>query len=98
MELLYSMFVTWDGALHIQKSSICIGFKVAAVLSDIFLSAIDCTIERKVQGVVKTIFRYIADFLIIFSSNPCTSHLSGMMKIFKENAFGLSFKRELPKA
>lgn len=56
MELLYSMFVTWDGALHIQKSSICIGFKVAAVLSDIFLSAIDCTIERKVQGVVKTIF------------------------------------------
>lgn len=56
MELLYSMFVTWDGALHIQKSSICIGFKVAAVLSDIFLFAIDCTIERKVQGVVKTIF------------------------------------------
>lgn len=53
----------------VQKLGVCIGSKVAPLLSDIFLYTVNHAIEREVQGLVtkKKRFHYVDDFLIILA-------------------------------
>lgn len=94
---LNSAFVEWRNELYTQKSGICIGSKVAPVLSDIFLSKVDRDLERNLHGMCTKVFRYVDDFLIV--TEPChiVSRVPDVLKVFKECGHGLKFTLELPK-
>lgn len=57
MEVLFfylsSTFVGWNEAIYVQKSGICIGSKVAPLLSDIFLARVDQSIHSAIGSLAK---------------------------------------------
>src|SRR5690606_40642211 len=50
-----------------QKSGICIGSKIAPILSNIFAAAFDRKLDLELQtkGVKGSIYRYVDDFLVL---------------------------------
>ena len=93
---LKSTFVTWEGKQFIQKSGVCIGSRVAPVLSDIFLSTVDRLVDCEARDLVVKIFRYVDDYLILFRKGCPPFHYINLMKLFKEKVFGLNFTCKLP--
>lgn len=62
---LKSTFIGWEGAMYVQNSGVCIGSKVAPILSDIFLARVDRNIHSGLLGMVKKVFRFVDDYLVI---------------------------------
>lgn len=66
---------------------------MAHVSSDIFLSTVDWLINCEARDLMVEIFRYVDDYLILFWKG--SQHIN-LMKLFKENVFGLNFVCEIP--
>ncbi|KAM7283947.1 uncharacterized protein ISCGN_001052, partial [Ixodes scapularis] len=102
LELLYfyltSMIVGWRDGCYVQKSGVCIGSCVAPVLSDIYLGAVDCAIERELgsRGVNK-VARYVDDFLVVLQDNTDVhTQVTNILATFTEYGGGLRFTYEVP--
>lgn len=54
---LNSTYVGFKDDVFLQKSGVCIGCKVAPILSDIFLSKVDRDLDVSLSGMVKNVFR-----------------------------------------
>lgn len=93
---LKSTFVDWEGRLYVQKTGVCIGSKVAPVLSNIFLSYADRSIKVNLDNRVKQIFRYVDDYLVFVESHDFKAHVDDILKTFENCGFGLKFTFELP--
>lgn len=93
---LDSTFVSWQGDLFVQASGVCIGSRVAPVLSDILLSRIDRDLERDFEGWGTRIFRYVDDYLVFLDSVSSLHDKVNILKAFRERGQGLQFTCEVP--
>lgn len=94
---LQSTFVEWKGKFYRQKTGVCIGSKVAPVLSSIYLGGIDKKINENLGAAATKIVRYVDDFLVFVNPGCLEQKVSDVLKLFKEYGRGLSFTVELPK-
>ncbi|CAN7939269.1 unnamed protein product, partial [Ixodes hexagonus] len=97
---LNSTFISFDNQLYLQKKGICIGSCVALILCNIFLAAIDRTLEQALNNFnVCRVFRYVDDFLIVFRKQTSLTYTDGVnevLLVFRRHGKGLSFTHELP--
>lgn len=94
---LESTFVEWKGKFYVQKTGVCIGSKVAPVLSNIFLGKMDRQIDLNLGGAATKIVRYVDDFLVFVKSDSLRRRVSDVLSLFEQYGRGLSFTVELPK-
>lgn len=59
---LKATVVTWGEKRLIQRNGVCIGSKIAPVLSNIFLSGVDRVVRDALRGVADSVFRYVDDY------------------------------------
>ena len=69
---LKSTLVGWKEGVYVQKSGICIGSKVAPVLSDLYLSKTDKLLEGTLGNSVKVLVMgmIISFFLVVRTLKP----------------------------
>lgn len=60
---LSSTVIGWKGVVFTQRSGVCIGSRVAPVLSEIFLSSFDRDLQMTLDGIVVKMFQYVDDYL-----------------------------------
>lgn len=73
----------------------CIGAKIAPILSDIYLSRVDMKVENDLASCCMHIFRFVEDFLVLASSvNP--EFVSNVLDVFARNGSGLRLTHEVP--
>lgn len=74
LELLWfylcSTVVSFKKNLFVQKPGVCIGSRVAPVLSNIFLGRIDRALEQDFEGIAQHVFRYVDDYLVFVDILP----------------------------
>lgn len=97
---LQATFITFNDDYYIQRQGICTGSCVAPTLCNIFLAAIDRSLNHVFnnQGVLKA-FRYVDDFLIVLSKQKTltpTHSVNSILNLFKRYGKGLNFTHELP--
>lgn len=93
---LKSSIIGWEKGVYVQKSGVCIGSKVAPVLSNIFLAKVDRAIEANMNGLVRKVYRYVDDYIILVDRSNFTNNAINILKIFREKALGLEFTFEMP--
>lgn len=82
--------------LFLQRRGVCIGSKVAPVLSNIFFSFVDRAVNERLQNVVSLICRYVDDYLVVVKSDNFAQLSGSVMQVFEECGYGLKFTMELP--
>lgn len=91
-------FVGWQGQTLIQQSGVCIASCVAPVLCEIFLAKIDRCVQGCLNGAVKSIFRYVDDYLVLLEQCVVLPEaVNKVLRVFKSKGMGLSFTSEVPK-
>lgn len=98
---LKSTFASWNNSTYIQKSGVCIGSCIAPILSDIFLAHHDRILASRLdQAVVPKVFRFVDDFLILFSDGQKHEKLAcavaDVLCIFEDCLAPLVLTHELP--
>lgn len=88
---LESTIVGWCNHVYVQRSGICIGSKVAPLVSDIFLAHVDRVLERDLEGLAIKIFMYVDDYLVLCGNYDPTRKMVDILKAFKRHAFRLTF-------
>ena len=83
--------------MFVQRSGVCIGSRVAPVLSNIFLGKIGSALEQKLKNTTRKIFRYVDDFLVFIDSSNFQNTLDEVLAVFSELGLGLRFTYETPK-
>lgn len=94
---LNSTFVGFNDGIFLQKSGVCIGSKVAPLLSDIFLCKVDRALERELSGMVKKVYRYVDDYIVFVDKCSILRSIADILKVFKENGMGLKYTFEVMK-
>ncbi|XP_042144713.1 uncharacterized protein LOC121834877, partial [Ixodes scapularis] len=94
---LKSTLIGWQDKVYIQKSGVCIGSRVAPVLSNIFLGKIDRDLEPCLEKNTKKVFRYVDNYLVFVERANFQQKLDDVLKIFTEKGLGLHFTYEAPK-
>ncbi|XP_049270946.1 uncharacterized protein LOC125758156 [Rhipicephalus sanguineus] len=98
---LKSTYISWDDKPFIQKDGICIGSCIAPILSDIFLSRIDRSINLHLDILnIKKVFQYVDDYLVLLT-NDTVADEAGLAKIisqFSECFKPLTLTHELPES
>lgn len=83
-----------------QKSGICIGSCVAALLADIYLAAVDSSIHAALdRDVFVKIVRYMDDYLVFYKTTSPQGEqlvLDDALKVFHAEAEQLVFTSEVP--
>ncbi|KAH7931542.1 hypothetical protein HPB51_029816 [Rhipicephalus microplus] len=101
LELLFfyikHTYVGWKGKNFVQRSGICIGSKVAPVLSNIFLARVDNDLVTGLDGLVQKVYRYVDDYLLLINSDNFDSRVDEVLRVFGNKGRGLTFTREVPK-
>lgn len=83
---LKSTYISWDDKHFIQKDGICIGSCIAPILSDIFLSRSDRSINLHLDNLnIKKVFRYVDDYLVLLTNDTVTNYS------YRNNYFALAF-------
>lgn len=82
--------------MYRQRSGVCIGSKVAPVLSNIFLARVDRNIDKRGEDVVIKVLRYVDDFLVFVKKCDFKQTVTEVVQIFHNNGFGLQFTHEVP--
>ncbi|XP_042150172.1 uncharacterized protein LOC121838157 [Ixodes scapularis] len=92
---LRSTMIEQNGEVFIQKSGVCIGSCLAPVLSEIYLSFVDRTIDEELRSIVPgcQVVRYVDDYLVI---HPTGTPVHSISPCFLSAAGSLNFKREDP--
>nr|XP_054930737.1 uncharacterized protein LOC129386656 [Dermacentor andersoni]XP_054930738.1 uncharacterized protein LOC129386656 [Dermacentor andersoni] len=93
---LASTVVEWKGNLYRQKSGICIGSKVAPVLTNIFLGSVDRNIESNLDDRTLKVLRYVDDLLIFVKSTNLQQMIHNILQVFHKCDSGLVFTHEVP--
>lgn len=93
---LSSTLVRWDAKVFTQKSGICIGSRVAPVLSDIFLSCVDRVLHTDFGEMVLKVFRYVDDYMILLRRKDYLRQMIDILKCFRERGQGLQFTSACP--
>lgn len=93
---LQSTVVGFEDKVYVQKSGVCIGSKVAPVLSNIFLGKVDCDLQLALQGVATKVFRYVDDFLVLGCNVQIESFQCAVLDAFNAKGKGLKFTAEVP--
>ncbi|CAN7937557.1 unnamed protein product [Ixodes hexagonus] len=94
---LKSTFVGWQDNVYVQKSGVCIGSRVAPMLSSIFLGKVDRALERRLAENTEQIFRYVDDYLVFIEKTAFNSTVNDVLRSFAEEGLGLRFTSETPK-
>ncbi|XP_040069744.3 uncharacterized protein LOC120842657 [Ixodes scapularis] len=94
---LRATFIGWHDKVYVQKSGVCIGSRVAPVLSNIFLAKVDRALDGLLKAPAKKIFRYVDDYLVFVDKGNFSRTLDFALKTFKEQGLGLRFTFETPK-
>ncbi|CAN8001935.1 unnamed protein product [Ixodes hexagonus] len=94
---LRSTFIGWQDKAFVQRSGVCIGSRVAPVLSNIFLGKIGSALEQKLKNTTRKIFRYVDNFLVFIYSSNFQNTLDEVLAVFSELGLGLRFTYETPK-
>lgn len=94
---LRSTFIGWHEKVFVQKSKVYIGFRVAPVLSDIFLAKVDRSLESLVKAPAKELFRYVDGYLVFVGKRDFSQTLDFVLNAFREQGLGLQFTLETPK-
>lgn len=93
---LRSTVIGFEGKLYLQREGICIGSRIAPVLSNIFLGCIDEDIEQELGWCGVKIFRYVDDYLVIVDESKSSRTLGDVLDVFKRVGKGLKFTYEVP--
>uniref|UniRef100_A0A6M2D1N9 Putative tick transposon ovary overexpressed n=1 Tax=Rhipicephalus microplus TaxID=6941 RepID=A0A6M2D1N9_RHIMP len=93
---LDSTVVLFQDRLFRQKNGVCIGSKVAPVLSTIFLSKVDRLVDSDLGGKSLKIFRYVDDYLILGVDTDWDAVTTSVMETFRRRGKGLVFTSEQP--
>lgn len=93
---LKSKLVGSKEGIYVQKSGICIGFKFALILSDLYLIKIDKQLEDTLGNCIIKYLRYADDYLMCFSGDDIESAVTSVSEQFELNEGGLNFTKELP--
>lgn len=93
---LRSTVIGFEGKLYLQREGICIGSRIAPVLSNIFLGCIDEDIEQELGWCGVKIFRYVDDYLVIVDESKSSRTLGDVLDVFKSVGKGLKFTYEVP--
>lgn len=95
LQLLHSYLnnthVGFGDETFIQTTGVCIGSKVAPVLSTIFLSSVDRELAKDLDGVVTKVFRYVDDYLVVGSNVDKEVFTRRVLDAFKLRGKGLMF-------
>ncbi|XP_042150264.1 uncharacterized protein LOC120836611, partial [Ixodes scapularis] len=94
---LKSTFIDWQDNVYVQKSGVCIGSRVAPMLSSIFLGKVDRALEHRLANNTKKVVRYVDDYLVFVEKNNFSRTMSEVLKTFAEEGLGLRFTSETPK-
>lgn len=94
---LRSTFIGWHEKVFVQKSGVCIGSRVAPVLSDIFLAKVDRSLESLVKAPAKKLFRYVDNYLVFVGKRDFNQTLDFVLNAFRKQGLGLQFTFETPK-
>lgn len=101
LELLWfylcSTVVSFGQSLFVQKSGICIGSRVAPVLSNICLGKVDRALEQDFEGVARHVFRYVDDYLVFVDRVNFMASMIQVLSMFKQRGKGLCFTSEIPR-
>nr|XP_054921432.1 uncharacterized protein LOC126519934 [Dermacentor andersoni] len=99
LELLFfylgNTVVKWGSSMYVQKSGVCIGSKVAPVLSDIYLSRVNRKLRNNLKELAVHAFRYVDDYLVFCSRDNYTKKATDILKVFRECGGGLGFTLEI---
>ncbi|XP_075539153.1 uncharacterized protein LOC142573775 [Dermacentor variabilis] len=87
--------VKWGSSMFVQKSGVCIGSKVAPVLSDIYLSRVNRKLQNNLKELAVHTFRYVDDYLVFCSRDNYTKKATDILKVFRECGGGLGFTLEI---
>lgn len=93
---LKSTFITWKGKVLLQKAGVCIGSRVAPILSDIFLGKVDTALQDRLPTMVKGMFRFVDDYLIFLPKSDGPECVTEVLSAFQAEGRGLCFTKELP--
>uniref|UniRef100_A0A131YMF4 Tick transposon n=1 Tax=Rhipicephalus appendiculatus TaxID=34631 RepID=A0A131YMF4_RHIAP len=93
---LTSTNVEWKGNTFIQRSGVCIGSKVAPVLSNIFLGMVDTNVKSRLGDSVMKVLRYVDDFFIFVKDLDFSDTVKNVLGLFHECGRGLKFTYEVP--
>lgn len=93
---LRSTFICWEGKVYAQRSGVCIGSRVAPILSSIFLGSVDRALQKQLCGLATKIVRYVDDYLVFVNSDNFNGSVVNVLKLFKEQGLGLNFTFEMP--
>lgn len=96
---LRSTVVVHNEEYYVQKNGICIGSRIAPIMSDLLLAHYDSLFQEQLstRGPVK-VFRHVDDFLVILLAlpNEPTALFDQVFEKFRSIYRGLTFTRELP--
>ncbi|XP_075553770.1 uncharacterized protein LOC142586392 [Dermacentor variabilis] len=96
---LRSTVIQHNEEFYVQKNGICIGSRIAPIMSDLWLAHYDRLLQEQLSTIpVKKVSRYVDDFLVILSAHPneATTLVDQVFEKFKCIYRGLTFTRELP--
>lgn len=79
----------------LQRNVVCIGSKVAPVLSNIFLSFVDRDV-KKLKDVASLVCTSVDDYLVMIRSEGFTQNAGCVLKVLQECGYGLKFTMESP--
>lgn len=88
-------FIGWQSEKYVQNSGVCIGLKVAPVLSDIFLARIDRNIHKGLFCLAKKVSQFVDDFLVISEKELQGCKVVNVLKLFREQGMGLKLTHEV---
>lgn len=94
---LGSTVVSFENGLYVQKSGVCIGSRVAPILSSIFLGKVDRALQHDLDGIARHVFRYVDDYLVFVERRNFTCSMIDVLKLFKQRGWGLTFTSEVPR-
>ncbi|XP_037517937.1 uncharacterized protein LOC119394697 [Rhipicephalus sanguineus] len=95
---LESTVINHNDNFYVQKAGICIGSRVAPVLSDLLLAQFDRGLEASGLPNVVKIFRFVGDFLVLFkrTTEKATQEIEDFFSRFCKAFPGLTLTKELP--
>lgn len=79
-----------------SRSGICNGYRVAPVLSHIFLSSMNRASSADVDGLVLRVLSYVDDYMILLKLSDITSKMDDILKCLRKTGQGLEFLCEVP--
>ncbi|KAH9375175.1 hypothetical protein HPB48_017954 [Haemaphysalis longicornis] len=85
----------------IPKQGVCIGLRIAPVLSNLFLAKCDRSIETHIDTAkIAKIFRYVDDYMVVVTRSVKPEEVNVLVKTVKQTFLecsdGLNFTHELP--